>query len=195
LERPVYNLGRKAQIATATQTAPVLADETSQDFQAMSIAYENEFRPESEHEAFLVTQMVEARWRMIRMDRLENRAFEQALERIEADPKANILEQLQATGADFFRRQRAAAEKSYYKAHKELTTGRDRTRKAASIEVRREAAEAERAILDYINAPMPVLRNEPNPPRPRAATPVPAALATAHRPLTTLPNFASSPSA
>jgi len=172
--------GKSRSAANATRHGltgafAVLSSESATGYEELLLEYQNEFHPDGPHESFLVSQMAESRWRMLRIGRLENRAIEQALETDQADPDAAILEKLRSGGADLFNllgRYRASAEKSYYKAHKELTEARSRRTHEAADEARRdaaalrqEAAEAERALIELISAPPPVLRNEPNLPR------------------------------
>ena len=144
----------------------VISSESITDYESMLAAYQSEFQPDGPHECFLVSQMAESRWRCLRFTRLENVLFEQALATEGSpDPDSAILANLASNGAgvlNLLARHRAAAEKSYYKAHKELTSSRERKTNVAATEVRREKAEAERDLMDYLMAPPPILRNEPN---------------------------------
>lgn len=150
--------------------ATVLSCESQSDFEQLLANYQSEFNPQGLHEDFLVSQMAAALWRMARMDRLEARAFEQALEAAGAgDPDSALLNQLASPVMTVLARYRSAAEKSYYKAHRELTDSRNRRVRQEATEVRRDAAamrkqaaEAERAFIELITAPPPGLRNEPN---------------------------------
>ncbi len=68
-----------------------------------------ELEPDNEHESFLVNQMIEARWRLARMNRLEAAAFDAILAPGPATtPDAQIVAHM------------AAAERSYHRAHREL---------------------------------------------------------------------------
>ena len=145
---------------SAAETS-VLAHENKAEHAALSAALTNEFRPKGEHENFLVRQMIQARWKLTRIERFEQLAFEQILTEPDgdSDPDARILSAMSRNGnvLDKLERYRAAAERSYYKAHRELIQGRK-----AAVQIKAKSVDA--AILDYINFGMPPeSQNEPEP--------------------------------
>jgi hypothetical protein len=149
----------------------VLPHEDAADFTGLAARLRNEFQPEGENEEFLVDQMIQSRCRLLRIQRLEALAFEQILTEpgSGADPDARILGAICASGnaLDKLRRYAAAAERSYYKALRELQNSRAREKKS-------DAAAAESLIDAIMNAPIPgfergagrpsnpAVRNEPN---------------------------------
>src|SRR5579872_3614358 len=54
----------------------VLVHENQAEFGALKQALESEFQPKGEHEGFLVSQMIQSRWRLNRVNRLETVAFD-----------------------------------------------------------------------------------------------------------------------
>jgi hypothetical protein len=107
-----------------TGTFRLLPGEDPDQFQELVIAYDSEFQPVTEHECFLVDQLVEARWKIGRIERLQAEAFDQML--AAGDPAqssdARIVAALSQPTTVFDRLQRyaAQAERSYHKAHREL---------------------------------------------------------------------------
>jgi len=54
---------------------PVLPQEDRNQFNALLERYQSDFAPETAHEDFLVSQMTGARWKLDRVERLENAMF------------------------------------------------------------------------------------------------------------------------
>ncbi len=172
---PSTPAGKAASSANATRhglsaaETSVLAHENKAEYAALSAALTGEFRPKGEHENFLVRQMIQARWKLARIGRFEQLAFEQILTEPDgdSDPDARILSAMSRNGnvLDKLERYRAAAERSYYKAHRELMQGRK-----AAVQIKAKSVDA--AILDYINFGMPPeSQNEPDSlAAPRAST-------------------------
>jgi hypothetical protein len=139
----------------------VLPHENADQFHELQSALEAEFHPSGEHATFLVGEMARARWRILRIERLQALAYEQALTApgSASDPDACILTFL-ATGnvLDKLERYAAAARRDYYRAKRELQQSSARNRKAQSA--------AALACLDrYLSAPVPSskpVQNEPN---------------------------------
>ncbi len=109
-------------------------------------AFKREFSPAGEHENFLVEQMANARWRLLRFERLEQFYFERdsAIPLNPNHPEEKLLAGLErsrdgvlAALARFI----GAAQRSYYKAHRELAESRAgqarQTRTAQDKEIRR----------------------------------------------------------
>lgn len=147
----------------------VLSSESQADYDAMLAGYAAEVQPQSQHEHFLVAQLAQSRWRILRVARLENRLLEQALETGAecSDPDAAILDHMRASGANLLnllQRYRAAAERSYFKANTELRASCGRTqasrqaaRQAALV---REVADVERQVQKFRQQSV-ALPNEP----------------------------------
>ena len=129
-----------------------LPHENRDEFDQLAARLRAEFIPEGENETFLVDQMIQARCRLIRVQRLEDQAYEQILTEpgSSADPDARILAAISQSGnaVDKLQRYRAAAERQYYKALREIQTSRVRTKKA-------EATALENYITKVIYAPVP----------------------------------------
>src|ERR1017187_7753528 len=96
--------------------------------------------------------MIQSRCRLLRVQRFEDQAYEEIL--IEpgsaADPDARILAAISQSGnaLDKLQRYRAAADRSYYKALRELQASRSRLQKA-------EKTALENYITKVVFAPVP----------------------------------------
>jgi hypothetical protein len=109
----------------------VLMHENQAEFDALKQRIAGEHNPEGDHEAFLVEQMVQSRWKLIRIQRLENVAYDYILMGEDPsqseDPDAKIIAAMSKNNRDpltLLERYRITAERAYYKAHKELTANR-----------------------------------------------------------------------
>jgi len=107
---------------------PVLAYENRADFQKLVVTYSTEFKPDTGHQTFLVSQMAGARWRLDRVQRIENAAIDLILaapgELIDT-PDHKIAQRMLDSGGDplpRLERYRASIERSYHRAVKELRT-------------------------------------------------------------------------
>ena len=111
----------------------VLPHEDPEEFDQVATRIHDEFQPEGENETFLVNQMVQARCKLVRIQRLETLAFEQILTEPGSalDPDARVLAVLCQSGnpLDKLQRYAASAERSYYKALRELESARLRNHK------------------------------------------------------------------
>ena len=114
-----------------SSTFRVLMHENQSEFDALKQRIAGEQNPDGEHESFLVDQMVQARWRLIRIQRLENVAFDYTIMGEDPsqseDPDAKIIAAMSKGGRDplaLLERYRSSAERAYYKAHKELMANR-----------------------------------------------------------------------
>jgi hypothetical protein len=157
-----------------------LLHENTEEFEQIAARVRAEFSPEGENEIFLTGQMIQARCRMHRIQRLEDQTYEQILTEpgADADPDARILAAMGQSGniLDKLERYRAAAERSYYRALRELQSSRKHTQKA-------DATALDNYIKKVIYAPLPdeveskafhaavKLQNEPNLTKPPAAAP------------------------
>ena len=130
----------------------LLPNEAQDDFDQLAARIRGEFQPEGDKETFLVGQMIQARWRLLRVERFEAAAFEQILTEpgATADPDACIVAAISKSGnpLDKLQRYSAAAERSYYKALRELQTSRAHTHQG-------EAKALDNSISKFIFAPVP----------------------------------------
>ncbi len=129
-----------------------------------------ELTPKTEHERFLVTQMAESRWRLERTRRFESIAYEHLLEQPdETNPDHLIVLKLGDKTANIFdllQRYATNAERSYYKAHKELLQGRPKEKRNEPNEIQawleqeiskpnphsfQEMTKAVNSVLDELN--------------------------------------------
>jgi hypothetical protein len=130
----------------------VLPHENAEEFNDLADRLHDDFQPDGENENFIVDQMIQARCRLLRIQRLEALAFEQILTEpgSGADPDARILAAICASGnaLDKLQRYAAAAERSYYKALRELRQSRAQNRKS-------ESAALDNMLKEIIYAPIP----------------------------------------
>ncbi len=126
----------------------VLPHESREEFEELQGAYNSEFNPQGTHESFLVGEMIQARWKLARIQRLEAAAFEQILtEPGSADePDSRILNTLSrsSNALDRLQRYAAAANRAYNSAHRQLI----QTRAAAKKDVDKSA---QSFIQQYLN--------------------------------------------
>ncbi len=143
----------------------VLPHENREDFDELEAAYRSEFNPQTPHQEFMLGQMVQARWKLDRIQRLEALAFEQLLTEPGAatGPDERILAALGRSSNIFDKLQRytAAATRSYNAANRELKNAR-------AAAAKNEAQSAQSFIDQYLNSPnpgrqKPDLQNEAKP--------------------------------
>jgi hypothetical protein len=111
----------------------VLPHEDQDEFDILLACLRDEMAPANEHESFLVEQMAQSRWRLRRLQRLENAAFELLMEIEQGSPLVTLdsdhriaARMIQGRGDALasLHRYSTAAERSYYKAHKEFLAAR-----------------------------------------------------------------------
>ena len=128
----------------------VLPHEDHSAYAGLIETLRKELGPATEHENFLVARMAESRWRLDRTHRFEAIAYEQLLDEGDrANPDHIIVRKLANRTANVFdllQRYATAAERSYYKAHRELTQGRKH-------EKRNEATEAQSWLKTQLQQP------------------------------------------
>lgn len=158
----------------------LLPGEDRDEYEALAAAYHDEFAPETEHELFLVHQLLEARWKIQRYERLQAEALNQMLASApDQHSDTALVAALQAGSPAFEKLQRfiAQAGRAFHRAHRDLLLLRR--------DSRRQEVQATHARIDAVlTQPLPnepdypgwpesllprELRNEPNPPRPRLA--------------------------
>ena len=145
----------------------VLPHEEQPAFDALLSSYKNEWKPRSQDETFLVEQMVQSRWKLARINRLEVEVVSRMCAE-QNEPKSLdgvIVSAMLAKTADAWttlQRYAAAAERTYHRCRRELMRNREAEAKIAAVQ--------SSALL---NAPMrpnaAVLPNEP-----KSASPTPA---------------------
>src|SRR4051812_41792451 len=113
---PITPRGKAASSRNATRhglttTFCVLPHENADQFQELEEALDSEFSPSGEHETFLIREMARACWRLLRIERLEALAFEQALTDPSgsSDPDACLLAAISASGSALDKLERYAA--------------------------------------------------------------------------------------
>ena len=134
----------------------ILAHEDAAEFQALLDQYRAEFQPASADENFLVEQMAQSRWTLARARRLETHMLDQLAGQ---DPQpgnadARIAAELLARSGSSpatVQRYATAAERSYFRARRELQQGRSR-------ELRNKASEAQTWLQSELRKPVPPQR-------------------------------------
>ena len=106
----------------------VLPNESQEEFDRVLADYQRTFAPIGEHELFLVEEMVESRWRLARVRRLESALVEQMCTAADSNDADLMLVTalLNNTAGPFKTLQRYAAEstRAYYRALRQLETRR-----------------------------------------------------------------------
>ncbi len=144
----------------------VLAHESREQYEQLAASYHAQFKPQNEHENFLVGDMIQSRWKLARIERLEAAAFDQILAEPAATPNPDnaILHAITQSrdALSTLERLAAAAKRAYFKAHSEF----HRSRKGAA---KNSTAALNALINDFCNAPPPppapdpwIFQNEPN---------------------------------
>lgn len=126
--------GKQASAANATKHGlssqfSVLPHENFEEFEALRVSFSAEFEPRTPHQEFLVEQMLQARWRIARIYRLEAAVFEQLAqsqtgESADARIAAALIQSSGLGALNVLQRYLAAAERSYHKAARELAESR-----------------------------------------------------------------------
>ncbi len=131
----------------------LLPHEKETELNSIATRLRADLQPGGEHESFLVDRMIEARWRIVRINRLEAAAFDLILDpdAVALCPDARIAARLTPKGGDVLgvlQRYAAAAERSYHKNYRELLHARQ-----VSQTVEQKAVD--NAIKNTIFAPLP----------------------------------------
>jgi hypothetical protein len=140
---------------------PVLSYENRDEFNTLVENYSTEFAPQTKHEEYLVSQMAGARWRLDRVQRIENAAVELILvgaDETTASPDHKLAQRmLDAPGDPLPRleRYRASIERSYHRAVKEFRMA-EKYRIQDEARLRRaHAREIEELLHSAMTAPIP----------------------------------------
>ncbi len=130
-------------------------------------SYNSEFNPTTTHEQFLVEQLAQSRSRLDRARTLEALALDQIVtgETDETNPNSRILAHLGPNALTILNRWAAAAEKSYYRAHRELTQARSHKKRNEANDAQVWLKQRLEAIRTPTAAPAPSapVQNEPKP--------------------------------
>ena len=134
----------------------VLAHENQAEFDRTLAAFTAEHRPATQHEKVLVHQLAVQQWLLERAQRLESRAFDYLAGAVldPSDPDSRIVTRMFETNPkslEAIQRYAAQAEKSYYRAFRELKKSKDSQ-----------------------NEPKPAAASQPKQNEPKSATPIPA---------------------
>jgi hypothetical protein len=129
----------------------VLQHEDQDEFGELLTSLRDEHQPATEHQAFLVEQLAKTHWILARAQRLETLAFDQlaGAELDPSDPDSAIIAKISETNPNVLstlQRYAQNAERSYYKAFREL---------AASKKIQNEADYAASRLKAVFNAPLP----------------------------------------
>jgi hypothetical protein len=162
---PRTSEGKSASASNATSHGlssafNVLPHESQDEFRALIDQLRGEFAPTGEHQLFLVEQMAQSRWRLARIRRLEDAVLTKMMETEEdgdTQIAAALLNGKGNSALNLLLRYAAAAERSYFKAHRELQASR-----VPSVE-RRTGIKVDQSIGRIVSAPLPIVRNKPNP--------------------------------
>jgi hypothetical protein len=104
---------------------PVLPHEDRNAFNALLKSYKSDFHPATEHENFLVTEMVGARWRLERAGRIECVMLEDIIDSDASTttPQIQMAKAMMQKGGDPFARMdrhRTNLERTYHRCAREL---------------------------------------------------------------------------
>jgi hypothetical protein len=109
-------------------TFRVFPNENQQEFDDLVADYHRTFVPTTTHEQFLVEEMAQSRWRLARLRCLESAVIEQMIDAAGSGDAYQILAAAlidnTAGPVKTLQRYAAATERSYYRALKQLQTGR-----------------------------------------------------------------------
>ena len=111
-------------------TDPVLPSEDRNQFKALLEQTKSEWRPETTHQEFLVSQMTGAQWKLARLERMEVDMYA-ALD----DPTKVFSDKETAAGFTRLERCRAALERTYHRCVRELRASHKSQNEANSTEM------------------------------------------------------------
>lgn len=162
----------------STTQLTVMPAENQADLDALAHNIRDEFKPEGDAQTYFVEQMIQSRWRLLRIQRLEAEALDDLLEASCGDenPDRLLLNHIGTPGNIFdkLERYRAAAERAHVKALHEFNKLRAAQQKTAAQQNKAKHAaewvktvmaglEARRPVLPFQRQPLPpAAQNEPN---------------------------------
>ena len=150
----------------------VLAHEDQEEFDRLVEDMRACYRPRDIHQRLLVNQMAKSQWLLARAQRLQTAAYDiLAGAQNEVDPDTAIVNAMRAANPDIIgrlERYAATAERSFYKAYRELTRQNEasliRKTEAHIVEMIARAPMPDHPQCENLSRPV---QNEPN--RPTAA--------------------------
>lgn len=145
----------------------VLPHEDREAYEHLLSSYRETFQPRNEHEFFLVKRMVESRWKLDRLQRMETALIKQMTgQELNLDADAVIVTAMLAGNGNAYaslQRYTAAAERSYYQAKRELERERAAAAKPAALSARpvqnepKSAVNLASRIAEFIGNPLATL--------------------------------------
>ena len=143
-------------------TITVMPGESQSDLEALQETIRAQWTPSSDHENFLVDQMISARWRLERLARWEQEAINRSLEKT-----GDVLAELESRNSIFDKLERytRAAERAYSKAVKELQQHRANQAKTAKQNEATEKRNKKKEAEEWLRAGLAAidLRDIPDP--------------------------------
>jgi hypothetical protein len=140
---------------------PVLAYENRADYEKLVENYFAEYEPDTIHQTFLVSQIAGARWRLDRIQRIENAALDLIIAgpgELTDTPDHKIAQRMLDSGGDplpRLERYRASVERSYHSAIKELRLAQTQQIQDEAKLRRFHGREMEEMIHAAATAPIP----------------------------------------
>jgi hypothetical protein len=142
----------------ASDRLVVFPNERQEDLDQLAQAITSEFKPHGDTETYFVERMINARWKLLRLQRLEAEAYDSIFEAEDAseNPDHDIFDVLASPNnlLDKFERYTANAERAYSKALRDLQQYRLQSQKIAK---QNKAKDAE----DWFRNEMAKIQNEP----------------------------------
>ena len=131
---------------------PVLPNEDRNQFNELLERYKAELAPENAHEEFLVSQMTGARWKLERLERIENAMFAEL-----EDPSEAFTNKETAAGFARLERYRASLERTYHRCARELRATRKEQNEPNSTQMAEKKFEKlfEMLLKQQVNGPPP----------------------------------------
>jgi hypothetical protein len=147
---------------------PVLPHEDREEFKIITVSYAYDFSPANSHETYLINEMVGARWRIARADRLLNIVLSGVLdekqnEPTDEDPEVRIARMMAAKGDPIAKieRHRAVWERTYYRCMRELRAAQKHRKQNEPVSVPSAAPLSVCGKENKTNSPLPYTRPEP----------------------------------
>src|ERR1700680_4395158 len=142
-------------------TDPVLAYENRADYEKLVADYADEYEPDTIHQNFLVSQLAGRRWRLNRLQSIENAAIDLIIAgpgEFADTPDHKIAQRMLDSGGDplpRLERYRASIERSYHRAVKELRMAQKQQIQNEANSRRARGRQMEEFIHAAARAPIP----------------------------------------
>ena len=143
---------------------PVLPHEDRGQFKTLLAHYRSDFKPETAHQEFLVSQMAGARWKLDRLERIEIVLLTPLIDPNDPETSDAMIAQSftdQATTAALARidRSRAALERTYHRCARELRASQKFQNEAKSEQLAEK--KFQKLVVRMMDAPPPGYICEP----------------------------------